>query len=178
MRLIVLKRWMFSVFMCVYIPLQLRSEREKQIPVIETSPQISMVPVRTRRLVPVCWCVGMCLCMLMWARVTLLLRWIPAIPVPVDCMQVWCESQCSFKSCYFYPLTLTWIDVALSNILCLSFMLNWTMQWKNKYTLKYQYTWENLQVCFVPQCITETEKTFCMQTKNPLCVFLIYTVPH
>lgn len=47
---------MFSVFMCVYIPLQLRSEKEKQTPVIETSPQISMVPVRTRRLVPVCWC--------------------------------------------------------------------------------------------------------------------------
>lgn len=59
---------MFSLFMCVYIPLQLRSEKEKQTPVIGTSPQISMVPVRTRRSVPVCWCVGMCLCVYVGTR--------------------------------------------------------------------------------------------------------------
>lgn len=51
---------MFSVFMAVYIPLQLRSEKEKQTPVIETSPPISMVPVRTRRSVPVCVCACVC----------------------------------------------------------------------------------------------------------------------
>lgn len=56
---IALQHRMFSVFMCVYIPLQLRSEKKKQTPVIENSPQITMVPVRTRRSVPMCWCVGM-----------------------------------------------------------------------------------------------------------------------
>lgn len=60
--------------LCVYIPLQLRSEKEKQTSVIENSPPISMVPVRARRLVPVCCRVGMCLCMFMWAHATLLLR--------------------------------------------------------------------------------------------------------
>lgn len=68
-----LERRMFSVFMSVYILLQLRSEIEKQTPVIETSPQISMVPVRTRRSVSwrvgtrlsvfcVCVCVFVCVC--------------------------------------------------------------------------------------------------------------------
>lgn len=66
--LIALQRRMFSVFMCVYIPLQLRSEKQKQTPVIETSPQISMVPVRTRRSVPACLRVGMRLCVYVGAR--------------------------------------------------------------------------------------------------------------
>lgn len=54
---------MSSVFMYVYIPLQLRTEKEKQTPVIETSLQTSTVPVRTRRLVSfVCWLVAVALC--------------------------------------------------------------------------------------------------------------------
>lgn len=36
----------------VYISLQLRTEKEKQTPVIETNQQIPIVPVRARRSVP------------------------------------------------------------------------------------------------------------------------------
>lgn len=42
----------------VYISLQLRTEKEKQTPVIETSQQIPIVPVRARRSVPA----GVCVC--------------------------------------------------------------------------------------------------------------------
>lgn len=41
----------------VYISLQLRTEKEKQTPVIETSQQIPIVPVRARRSVPAGVCV-------------------------------------------------------------------------------------------------------------------------
>lgn len=64
----VLQLQMFSVFIRVYISLQLRSEKEKQTPVIEIGPQISMVPLRTRRSVPACWCAGMCLCVFVGTR--------------------------------------------------------------------------------------------------------------
>lgn len=59
------------MFMCVYIPLQLRTEKEKQTPVIETSPQISSVPVRTRRSVPGCWHVFVSVCVFVQAHIKL-----------------------------------------------------------------------------------------------------------
>lgn len=72
------------VYMCLCFTLQLRSEKEKQAAVIETSPQISIVPLRARRSVPVCWCVGMCLCVCMWAHATLFLSWIPSHPSTIS----------------------------------------------------------------------------------------------
>lgn len=49
----------------VYISLQLRTEKEEQTPVIETSQQIPIVPVRARRSVPA----GVCVCVHTPARV-------------------------------------------------------------------------------------------------------------
>lgn len=60
---------------CVYISPQLRSEREKQTPVIDTSQQIPIVQVRARRSVPA-GCGHLCVCVWGsgWAQLT------PSIP--------------------------------------------------------------------------------------------------
>lgn len=117
--LMAFQRRVLSVFMSVYIPLQLRSEKEKQTPVIEPISHIPMVPVRPRRSVPVCWCVRMfvyiCVCVWVCTRY--------AVPQP-NPSNPW-SSCClhagvtvpvfpSLQLCYFYPPT--WVDVAV----CLS----------------------------------------------------------